>query len=127
MALEPGWAYLAPGGRQMKVIQRGQRRVIRITDDPPENGFRPSANYLFRSAAEVFGGNVIAAVLTGMGRDGADGCRELKNRGAFVIAQHADGCVVYGMPKVIAEEQLADRIVPLERIAGALIHRVRPD
>jgi two-component system chemotaxis response regulator CheB len=126
MTLEPGWAYLAPGGRQMKLVSRGTRYVIRITDDPPENSCRPSIDYLMRSAAEVFPGKTIAVVMTGMGRDGTLGCRELKRRGAFVIAQHADGCVVYGMPKAVVEEQLADRVVTLERIAGTILARVGP-
>ncbi|HUX88185.1 MAG TPA: chemotaxis response regulator protein-glutamate methylesterase [Chloroflexota bacterium] len=125
MALEPGWAFVAPGGRQMKVVRRGGRCVIAITDDPPENGCRPSADYLFRSAAEVYDGKVVAVVMTGMGHDGTQGCRELKRKGALVIAQHPDGCVVYGMPKAVVDEQLADRIVPLERIAGVVTMRVR--
>lgn len=124
MTLEPGWAFVAPGGRQMKVATAGNRQIIRITDDPPERGCRPAADYLFRSAAAVFGGNVVAVVMTGMGRDGLEGCRELKRRGAFVIAQHPDSCVVYGMPKAVFEEQLADRLLPLKEIAGAVTRRV---
>jgi two-component system chemotaxis response regulator CheB len=124
MTLEPGWAYLAPGSRQMKVEQRGSRRVIGITDDPPENSCRPSADYLFRSAATVFGERTIAVVLTGMGRDGLDGCRRLKERGAVIVAQHPDGCTVYGMPKAIADEDLADRILPLDGIATWIRRRV---
>lgn len=126
MTLEPGWAFLAPGGRQMKIVRRGNRQKIQITDDPPENSCRPSVDYLFRSAVEVFGGNVVAVIMTGMGRDGTEGCRELKRRGAFVIAQHQEGCVVYGMPKAIVEEQLADRVVPLDEIAVAVLERLRP-
>ena len=61
-----------------------------------------------------------------MGRDGTEGCRELKRRGGYVIAQHPDGCVVYGMPKAVADEQLADRIVPLDQIAGASVLRAAP-
>jgi two-component system chemotaxis response regulator CheB len=124
MTLEPGWAFLAPGGRHMKVVQRGARNKIQLTDDPPENSCRPSVDYLFRSAAEVFGGRVVAAVMTGMGRDGTEGCRTLKARGAYVIAQHPEGCVVYGMPKAVIEEELADRVVPLHEMAAALVHLV---
>jgi two-component system chemotaxis response regulator CheB len=124
MTLEAGWAFLAPGGRQMKVVQHGTRRKIQITDDPPENSCRPSADYLFRSAAEVFGGRVVAIIMTGMGRDGMEGCRGLKERGAHVIAQHPDGCVVYGMPKAVVDEQLADRVVPLGDIAAALMEEI---
>ena len=127
MTLEPGWAFLAPGGRQMKLVRRGNRHRIQITDDPPENSCRPSVDYLFRSVAEVFGGKVVAVVMTGMGRDGVEGCRELKRRGAHVIAQHPDGCIVYGMPKAVVEEQLADQIVPLGEIAGAVLERLDPE
>lgn len=126
MTLEPGWAYIAPGGRQMKVVLRGSRYAIRITDDPPENSCRPAVDYLFRSAAGIFDGKVVAVVMTGMGRDGTEGCRELKRRGAHVIAQHPDGCVVYGMPKSIVDEKLADQIVPLEKIAAVVTRLVQP-
>lgn len=125
MDLEAGWAYLAPGGRQMKIQTRGTRQQIRITDDPPEHGVRPAVDYLFRSVAEIFEGRVVAVILTGMGRDGLEGCRELKRRGAFVMAQHPDGCIVYGMPKAVAEEGLADKSVPLENIGGEIIASVR--
>ncbi|HEX7379301.1 MAG TPA: chemotaxis response regulator protein-glutamate methylesterase [Pirellulales bacterium] len=124
MTLEPGWAFIAPGGRQMKISQRAGRPVVRLTDDPPENSCRPSVDYLFRSAAEVFGGGVLAVVLTGMGRDGLAGCRSLRAQGALIVAQHPDGCVVYGMPKAVAEEQLADHILPLDEIAGFVTRRV---
>jgi two-component system chemotaxis response regulator CheB len=124
MTLEPGWAFLAPGGRHMKVVERGLGRRIQITDDPPENSCRPSVDYLFRSVAENFGGRVAAVIMTGMGRDGTEGCRRLKERGAYVIAQHPEGCTVYGMPKAVVEEELADRIVPLNEIAAALMNQV---
>jgi two-component system chemotaxis response regulator CheB len=124
MNLEPGWAFLAPGGRHMKIVRRGSHHKIQITDDPPENSCRPSVDYLFRSAAEVFGGRTLAVIMTGMGRDGTEGCRELKRLGAHVIAQHIDGCVVYGMPKAVIEEHLADQIVPLDQIAPTMLERL---
>lgn len=126
MTLESGWAFIAPGGRQMKIGRRGSRLIVQLTDDPPENSCRPSVDYLFRSAAEMFGGKVLAMVLTGMGRDGLAGCRLLKNRGALIVAQHPDGCVVYGMPKVVTDEQLADHVVPLNEIADFVTRRVCP-
>ncbi|MBS0262812.1 MAG: chemotaxis response regulator protein-glutamate methylesterase [Planctomycetes bacterium] len=126
MTLEPGWAFLAPGGRQMKVTPRRPRSKIQITDDPPEHSVRPSVDYLFRSVAEVFGGRVLAVVMTGMGRDGTEGCRLLKAQGATVFAQHPEGCVVYGMPKAVADEDLADRILPLTELAAAITQHVVP-
>lgn len=124
MPLEAGWAFIAPGGRHMKLVDRAGKRIIKLTDDPPENSCRPAVDYLFRSAAEIFDGKVVAIVLTGMGRDGTEGCRELKRRGAFVIAQHPEGCDVYGMPKAVADEQLADELAPLESIADFLLKRI---
>ena len=124
MQLEPGWAFLAPGGRQMKIVRRGHRTRIQITDDPPENSCRPSVDYLFRSAIDTLAGDVVAVMMTGMGRDGTEGCRELKRRGAYVIAQHPDGCTVFGMPKSVIDEKLADEIVPLNQIAPAILRQV---
>jgi two-component system chemotaxis response regulator CheB len=72
----------------------------------------------------VYGGNLLAVILTGMGRDGTEGCRIIKQLGGSVIAQHPDGCVVYGMPKAVVEEQLADRVVPLEKIASWIVRIV---
>jgi two-component system chemotaxis response regulator CheB len=126
MTLEAGWAYIAPGGRHMKLARRAGKVVIQITDDDPENGCRPSVDVLFRSVADVLTGKVIAVIMTGMGRDGVEGCRQLKQRGAVVIAEHADTCVVYGMPKAVVSEGLADRVVPLDLIAANVVRRVKP-
>ena len=109
----------------MKIAKYGGQVVIRINDDPPENSCRPSVDYLFRSAADVYGGEVLAVILTGMGRDGVEGCRELKKKGARVITQHPDGCTVYGMPKAVVEAGLSDQVVPLQRIASTLISQLR--
>jgi two-component system chemotaxis response regulator CheB len=97
-----------------------------VTDDPPEKGVRPSIDYLLRSACEVVDGNALAIIMTGMGRDGTDGCQRLKQAGGFVFAQHQEDCVVYGMPKKVIEAGLADRVLPLGKIAPAItrhIHR----
>jgi two-component system chemotaxis response regulator CheB len=125
MALEPGWAYIAPGGRHMKVSLRAGKPIVQITDDSPENSCRPAVDVLFRSAAEVFGGKVIAVIMTGMGRDGVEGCRLLKQKGGFIIAEHSDTCVVYGMPKAVIEERLADSVIPLDAIATNVVRRVK--
>jgi two-component system chemotaxis response regulator CheB len=113
----PGQILIAPGGRQMKVeSEQGQVR-IRITDDPPENSCRPSVDYLFRSAASVYGGNCLAVIMTGMGNDGTKGCRLLKERDAPLIAQDASTCVVFGMPREPIEQGLVDIVAPLDQIA----------
>ncbi len=120
-----GSALIAPGGQQMKLEGQDEDVVARLTDDPPENGCRPSADYMFRYAAKAFGGNVLAVVMTGMGRDGTDGCSEIKRRGGIVFAQHGDGCAVYGMPKATIDEGLADRVLPLGKIAPAIIRHIK--
>ena len=114
--VQPGWVYVAPGGRQMKVAAQQGQVVVRITDDPPVKSCRPSVDYLFRSLAQVYRGRVLAVVMTGMGDDGADGCECLRQQGATIVAQDQASCVVYGMPRAVVERQLADFVVPLDEI-----------
>jgi two-component system chemotaxis response regulator CheB len=123
--VEGGTAMIAPGGQQMKLDCRDEGIVIRLTEDPPENSCRPSIDYLFRSAATVLDGNALGVIMTGMGRDGADGCAALKIKGGFVFAQHEVGCVVYGMPKVVIDRGLADRVLPLGKVAAAIVRHVK--
>ena len=108
----------------MKLVRRDQRVSVRITDDPHENGCRPSVDYLFRSAVDALDGQVLAVIMTGMGHDGLHGCGALKRRGGRVFAQHEYGCVVYGMPKAVIEEGVADRVLPLGRIGPAITRYV---
>ena len=96
------------------------RTLLAITSDPPENSCRPAADYLFRSAAEVYGDKLMAVVMTGMGRDGTEGCRVIKQRGGHVMTQDAEGCAVFGMPKAVVDEGLSDESLPLGRIADGL-------
>ena len=123
--LEAGTVVLAPGGRQLRLAKRNDIVVTCVTDDPPENGCRPSADYLFRSATAALSGNVLAVVMTGMGRDGMRGARDVKNHGGCVFAQHEDGCIVYGMPKATIDAGLADRVLPLGRIGPAIVRHVK--
>jgi len=118
--LRAGSIYIAPGGRQMKIERRDSRVIARITDAPPEHGCRPAVDYLLRSAVEVFRGDALGVILTGMGRDGLAGCRLLKELGGHVFAQHPRGCAVYGMPKAVIDNDLADRVLPLGRVATAI-------
>lgn len=121
----PGCAYIAPGGRHMKVAPGAKGEVVlRITDDPPELNCRPSVDYLFRSVALHFPGRAVAAILTGMGNDGAEGIRMLKRGGSFNIAQDAASCVVFGMPREAIATGAVDTVVPLAKIAETLAQRV---
>ncbi|TYT74789.1 protein-glutamate methylesterase/protein-glutamine glutaminase [Desulfobotulus mexicanus] len=121
-------AYIAPGGKQMKVVAAGdgKNRVIKITDDPPENSCRPSADYLFRSVASHYVGRATGVIMTGMGSDGSAGLREMKNSGAHIIAQDEASCTVFGMPKEPIESGITDIVVSLNDIASAILKTVRP-
>lgn len=123
-AAHQGRVLIAPGGKQMKVCRQGDRVLVRITDDPPENSCRPSADYLFRSVASVYGPRAVALVMTGMGNDGSAGCREIKARGGWVLAQDAASCVVFGMPRQPIEEGIADVVAPLNRLDQELVRIV---
>ena len=117
-ALLPGHAYVAPDGRQMQV-ERGNR--IRLTADPPENSHRPSVSTLFRSVAEVYGPLAAAGLLTGMGRDGADELKVLRDKGAITFAQDPASSVVYGMPGEAVRLEAAMYVLSPEGIAAALV------
>ena len=118
----PNTAYIAPGGKQMKIADDVFKRakIICITHDPPENGCKPSADYLFRSVAEHFGGNATGVIMTGMGSDGTMGLRQMKARGAYIIAQDEVSSVVYGMAKKPVEMGIVDMVVPLDQIAAQI-------
>lgn len=125
-AAEPNHIYLAPGGRQMKLVRGPRGEVItRITDDPPENNCRPAVDYLFRSAALYFPGRSVAAILTGMGSDGTLGLQLLKRAGCFAIAQDEATSVVFGMPREAIRAGVVDQVAPLDEIALALTRKVR--
>lgn len=124
--LRPATAYIAPGGRQMRLHAGADgSKTLQITDDPPENNCRPAVDYLFRSAANHFPGRSLAVILTGMGSDGTLGLRLLKRHGCFSIAQDEASCVVYGMPKAAVDAGMADAVLPLDAIAGRVMSSLR--
>jgi two-component system chemotaxis response regulator CheB len=122
--LKPGLALLAPGGKQMVLEQRAGRTLVRITESAPGQNYKPSVDVTFNSVARIFPGQVLAVVLTGMGADGREGARLLKQGGSNVWAQDEASCVVYGMPAAIVEAGLADAVLPLSEIGAALSQRV---
>ncbi|MEO6697053.1 MAG: chemotaxis response regulator protein-glutamate methylesterase [Gammaproteobacteria bacterium] len=122
-ALKPGTALLAPGGRQMIVEQRGGAAVVRIQDSEPGQNYKPSVDTTFSSLARVMPGQALGIILTGMGADGREGSRLLKQGGATIWAQDEQSCVIYGMPMAVVEAGLADQVLPLAEIGASLAKR----
>ncbi|MBY0280435.1 chemotaxis response regulator protein-glutamate methylesterase [Candidatus Binatia bacterium] len=123
--LHAGEVYIAPGGRHMIVRRDGTRVVLALNDDPPENSCRPAVDVLFRSVVAVYGGHTLGVILTGMGQDGLRGCEYVRDAGGQVVAQDEATSVVWGMPGFVARAGLADRVLPLQAIAGEIVNRVR--
>jgi len=125
--IQPNIALIAPGGKQMKIVAGadGENRIVRITDDPPENSCKPSVDYLFRSIAHHYVGRATGVIMTGMGTDGNESLKLLKNNGATIIAQDEPSCVVYGMSKEPIETGIADVIAPLDNIAMEISRTVK--
>jgi two-component system chemotaxis response regulator CheB len=119
--LASGTAYLAPDDRHLGVTAAG--RVL-LSSAPAAGGFRPSGTFLFESVAKVFGPATLALILTGMGRDGLEGLRRVKDLGGSVIAQDAASSVVFGMPAAAIEAGLADEIVGLDELAARILQLV---
>ncbi len=122
--LQKGWAYLAPGGKQMLVEDQRGAQVIRIVESQPGQTYKPSVDITFGSASKLFAADVLAVVMTGMGADGREGAKMLKHHGSTVWAQDKETSVIYGMPAAIAEAGLADNILALGAIASALMESV---
>ena len=122
--VEAGKVLIARGDYHMRVARKGTQTVVTLDQGPPENSCRPAVDVLFRSVEEVYGGATIAAVLTGMGYDGARGASVLKAAGAYVIAQDEATSVVWGMPGAIVRAGLADAVVPLDGVLPAMLQRM---
>jgi two-component system chemotaxis response regulator CheB len=116
--LVPGQAYVAPDGVHMQVTM-GRRIILR--QDAPKNGLRPSVSYLFQSVARVFGCSAAGVLLTGMGKDGAEELKLLRDKGAITMVQDRDSAVVYGMPGEAIKLDAATYVLPPERIAARLV------
>lgn len=127
--LEPGKVYFAAGGHHMiikKDLSANYDKVfLGLEDSPPQHGCRPSVDVLFKSIAENFQGNVLSVVMTGMGADGTEGVRALKKKKCYCLIQDESTCVVYGMPKVVYENKLADEVLPLHELGLRITEIVR--
>ncbi|MFP4431045.1 MAG: chemotaxis response regulator protein-glutamate methylesterase [Spirochaetaceae bacterium] len=114
---EAGTIHIAPGNKHLSVERRHQGALLRLSDDPPRNGHRPSVDVLFHSVAKEYGNNALAVIMTGMGRDGADGMAEIRKRGGLTVGQDQETSIVYGMPRVAYEMGAVEHQVPLSQIA----------
>jgi len=121
MLLERGMCVIAPGDQHLAVAWTGNGYRTRLLGSPPIHHCRPSVDVLFRSAAEAAGRHVVAALLTGMGSDGALGMQAIRQAGGITIAEHEQTCVVYGMPRAAINLGVVDEVLPLPRIADAII------
>ena len=121
----PGHAYIAPGGKQFRIEKNGANYVCVVEDTEPVNRHKPSVEVLFKSAARVLGPNAYGVMLTGMGADGATAMREMREAGSYNICQDEASCVVFGMPKVAIAEGAAHTVLPLKKIASALLEKIR--
>ena len=124
--VEKGHVYIAPGGMHIKVEKKGTQHFIRYEDIPPVDGLKPCANIMYRSLLSCDYDEITCVVLTGMGADGTAGIKELAASGQkiHVIGQDKDSCVVYGMPRALAEAGLTDEVVPLNKITQSIIKNV---
>jgi two-component system chemotaxis response regulator CheB len=121
----PGHAYIAPGGLHLSVERSGANYIARVRDGEPVNRHKPSVEVLFRSAARVVGPNALGVMLTGMGGDGAQAMKEMRDAGSWNVCQDEASCVVFGMPREAIAHGAAHEVMPLSRIAPALIDRLR--
>ena len=115
--IQDGYIYVAPGGSHLSVKKLGASKRICLTHQPPENGCRPAVDVMFRTVADAYEKNILAIVLTGMGRDGVEGLKSLKEKNTLVIAQDEKSSVVWGMPGSAVEAGLADSVCHLDFIA----------
>lgn len=122
--LTPGVAYIAPGGKHLLIDQRISRIDVIVSLEPRESLYKPSANVLVESVAKGVGRRGLGVIMTGMGSDGLEGIRALKRAGGRVLAQSDATCVVYGMPKAIVDNNLADEIVDIDDLADAIMTNI---
>jgi two-component system chemotaxis response regulator CheB len=118
-----GRALIAPGNRHALLKRSGARYYVEIKEGPLVSRHRPSVDVLFRSTARYAGGNAVGVIMTGMGDDGAQGMLEMKEAGAYTIAQDEATCVVFGMPKEAIKKGGVDKVAPLEAIAGMVLRQ----
>jgi two-component system chemotaxis response regulator CheB len=124
--LTPGVCYLAPGGKQMTIEGRTSKARVIISEPErfPSATYKPSVDVTFDSVAQVYSGNVLAVILTGMGADGLEGCKTLKAKGAKIWAQDEQSCVVYGMPQAVTVANISQANYDIALMAGHIKHEI---
>ncbi len=123
----PGHAYIAPGHSHLSLTRSGANYVTQLDQGPPVNRHRPSVDVLFRSAAVHAGKNAVGVILTGMGKDGAQGMLEMKHAGAYNVAQDEASCVVFGMPREAIAVGATDEVGPLVELPARVLHYLAAD
>ncbi len=121
-----GHVYMAPADKHLIIdYVKNDLPVLKLSDEPPERFLRPAVNKLFRSAAKLYKKSCLALLLTGMGQDGAEGCKEITNAGGFTICEDESTCTVFGMPQAAIEMKAASRVLPRDCIARAVVKMTR--
>ncbi|WP_437188547.1 CheB methylesterase domain-containing protein [Planctomicrobium sp. SH668] len=123
-ALNAGEILIAPGDRHLEIVAPDGIPRVQLNDGPMVNSCRPAVDILFRSVAKLYGRQVLSVVLTGMGKDGLEGARAIKQAGGTVIAQDQETSVVWGMPRAVTEAGLADRVVALPFVSKEILNSV---
>jgi len=118
--MERGKVLIAPGGKHMTLANNGSRVIVEVSPDPVNTLYRPSADIMMSSAVTAFQSPLLGIILTGMGKDGVVGLKQIKSKGGYVIAQDEESCVIFGMPRVAIEEGVADSVMSLDNISASL-------
>jgi two-component system, chemotaxis family, protein-glutamate methylesterase/glutaminase len=125
--IEAGHVYIAPGSHHLEIARQGVSYVCRLSEGPPVSGHRPSVDVLFRSAAHVMGRMAVGAILTGMGKDGAEGMLELRQAGAITLGQDEESSLIYGMPRAAFERGAVMHQHSLSHMADAILDAAESD
>lgn len=123
--VRPGQVLLSPGGSQTKIRRKGLTDFyVQIDDEPRGALYKPSVDVCMSSVAECYPGRSMGVILTGMGHDGREGMRMIKEKGGKTLAQNEETCTVYGMPKAVIDAGLADKVAPLDKIAAEIVNMI---
>jgi two-component system chemotaxis response regulator CheB len=122
--IRPGFVFIAPGDFHMTVEREGNKKVVKLNQNPPIGGHRPAVDPMMESVAKVYGDRTVGVILTGMGHDGAKGIQVIKQQHGYTIAEDQSTAVVFGMPKSAIELGVVDKIVPLSAIAAEIVKAI---